>query len=126
MNAEKKVFSRLFTEDKTELKTQKIELAEYDFSKYMKDYDSSFTKQRSKVRVGLNSAKSALDLHFADINKILNSAEKEMDEFGRKAKELGFDFRQSKNFQTFQELKKILLSRISNVKQKQKEISKIL
>ena len=30
MNAEKKVFSRLFTEDKTELATQKIDLAIID------------------------------------------------------------------------------------------------
>ena len=126
MSTQNRVFKKLAEETKVELSAQKIELAEYDFSKYMKDYDSSFTKQRSKVRDGLNSAKSALDLHFSDVNKILNSAEKEMDEFGRKAKELGFDFRQSKNFQTFQELKKILLSRISNVRQKQKEISKIL
>ena len=65
-------------------------------------------------------------ISISDVNKILDSAEKEMDEFGKKAKELGFDFRQSKNWQTFQELKKILLSRISNVREKQKEISKIM
>lgn len=126
MKTQREVFNKLFKEEKTELSSQKIELAEYDFSKYMKDYDSSFTKQRNKVRDGLKSAKNALDLHFSDVNKILDSAEKEMDEFGKKAKELGFDFRQSKNWQTFQELKKILLSRISNVREKQKEISKIM
>ena len=126
MSTKKEVYNMLFKESKTELSAEKIELAEYDFSKYMKDYDASFTKQRTKVRDGLKSAKSALDLHFSDINKILNSAEKEMDEFGRKAEELGFDFRQSKHWQTFGELKKILLSRISSVKEKQKEISKIM
>ena len=126
MNTQREVFNKLFKEEKTELSAQKVELAQYDFTKYMKDYDSSFTKQRNKVRDGLKSAKTALDLHFSDVNKILNSAEKEMDDFGKKAKELGFDFRQSKNWQTFQELKKILLSRISNVKEKQKEISKIM
>ena len=82
MSTKNRVFKKLAEETKVELSAQKVELAEYDFSKYMKDYDSSFTKQRSKVRDGLNSAKSALDLHFSDVNKILNSAEKEMDEFG--------------------------------------------
>jgi hypothetical protein len=62
----------------------------------------------------------------SDVLKIREKAEKEMDEFGSKTKELGIDFRKTKQFREFQELKKILLSRESSIREKQKEISKIL
>lgn len=57
MNAEKKVFSRLFTEDKTELATQKIDLAIIDDvnSLYEKAFDlydvqSELLKAQAKVK----------------------------------------------------------------------------
>ena len=49
-----------------------------------------------------------------------------MDEFGTKAKELGIDPRKTKQWSEFIVLKKILLSRVSSVKEKLKEISKIM
>ena len=119
-------FSKIQDAKKTDLESQKVELADYDFQKYMKDYDKSFTDYRGNYRKGINLAKSSTDKHFKDVFDILSKAEREMDEFGNKAKELGFDFRDSKNWQTFQQLKKILLSRKSDIKTKQKEISKLM
>lgn len=109
-----------------ELDTHKVELADYDFKKYMQDYDKSFTKYRSDYRNGINAAKSATDKHFVEVFDILDKAEKEMDTFGNKAKELGIDFRDTKQWNEFQQLKKILLSRKSDISQKQKEISKLM
>jgi phage-related tail protein len=107
-------------------KTEKVEFADYDFKKYKQQYDKSFTKYRNDYRKNINGAKSATDKHFVEVFDLLEKAEKEFDEFGNKAKELGVDFRGTKQFQEFQQLKKILLSRSSDIKQRQKEISKIL
>lgn len=117
---------KFFTELSKFKTIEKIELADYDFKKYMQDYDKSFTKYRSDYRSGINAAKAATDKHFTDVFKILDKAEKEFDTFGNKAKELGIDFRSTKQFNEFQELKKILLSRKSDINQKQKEISKLI
>ena len=110
-----------------ELSAQKVELAgNYDFVKYKNEYDKSFGNYRTDYRKGINQAKSAVDKQFSKVSEILNKAEKEMDEFGAAAEELGFDFRKSKKWQEFQDVKKILLSSKSNLNEKQKEISKIL
>jgi ElaB/YqjD/DUF883 family membrane-anchored ribosome-binding protein len=109
-----------------ELDTHKVELADYDFKKYMQDYDKSFSKYRSDYRNGINAAKSSTDKHFAEVFDILDKAEKEMDTFGNKAKELGIDFRDTKQWNEFQQLKKTLLGRKSDISQRQKEISKLM
>ena len=54
MNAEKKVFSRLFTEDKTELATQKIELGLMDlvdkqYGKATSQYEKALSNSRRKI-----------------------------------------------------------------------------
>ncbi len=120
------VFEKISNGKEVNLESQKVELADYDFQKYMKEYDKSFVNYGGDYRKGINLAKSATDKHFKDVFDILSKAEREMDEFGNKAKELGFDFRDSKHWKTFQELKKILLSRKSDIKTKQKEISKLM
>lgn len=123
LNFENKAKSEL---DRITLKAEKYEFADYDFKKYMQDYDKSFSKYRSDYRNGINAAKSATDKHFAEVFDILDKAEKEMDNFGNKAKELGIDFRDTKQWNDFQQVKKMLLSRKSDINQKQKEISKLM
>ena len=54
MNAEKKVFSRLFTEEKTELATQKIELGLMDlvdkqYGKATSQYEKALSNSRRKI-----------------------------------------------------------------------------
>ena len=105
---------------------KKVKLANYDFKRYMQDYDKSFTKFRSAYKNGINTAKSATDKHFEEVFDILDKAEKEMDTFGNKAEEIGLDFRDTKQYKEFQDLKIILLSRTSVLKEKQKEISKLM
>lgn len=106
-------------------KVERVELANYDFKGYMKEYDKSFSNYRTDFRKGINAAKSVADKHFTDVIKIREKAENEMDEFGTKAKELDIDFRKTKQWGEFQDLKKILLSRESSIKEKLKEISKL-
>lgn len=106
-------------------KVEKVELANYDFKGYMKEYDKSFSNYRTDFRKGINAAKGVADKHFSDVIKIREKAENEMDEFGTKAKELGIDYRKTKQWGEFQDLKKILLSRESSIKEKLKEISKL-
>ena len=112
--------------EKVELAIEKVELNKYDFKGFKKEYDNSFASYRSEKRNGLNKAKTATDTHFKDIRKILDRAERLIDEFGSKADELGVDYRSTKQFQEFQELKKILLSADSRIKEVQKDISKIM
>ena len=123
MKTIERVFKHL---NKVELKSEKVELANYDFKEYMKLYDKSFSNYRTDYRKNINAAKTVIDKHFTEVRKIREKAEKEMDEFGSKTKELGIDFRETKQFREFQELKKILLSRESSINERQKEISKIL
>ena len=126
MKEQKSVRNRLFKTEKVELESHKVELADYDFNNYMKEYDKSFTTYRTNYRKNINAAKSVADKHFSDILKIKEKSEKEMDDFGSKAKELGINFRDTKQWQSFQQLKKILLSRESSIKERLKEISKIM
>jgi hypothetical protein len=127
MNIEKTVRAALFSEPKkVELSAEKVELAKYDFKQYKKQYDDSFKDQRSKVNQGLGAAKKALDTHYSDVNSILNEMESNFDKFGNEVKDLGLDFRNTPQFNEFQETKKILLSRLSSLKEKLKEISKIM
>ena len=107
-------------------KIEKVELNRYDFKGFQKEYDNSFTSYRSDKRNGLNKAKAATDTHSENIRVILDKAERLIDEFGSKADDLGVDYRNTKQFQEFQQLKKILLSATSNIKEVQKDISKIM
>ena len=84
MNAEKKVFSRLFTEEKTELATQKIELGAID------DLDSRWkgiTTDYGQVNSLVRKANSLLE----DMEKRYNSLEGDAVKVGSKLKELGVD-----------------------------------
>ena len=119
-----KIVAKLAKEQ--EKKVEKVELNRYDFKGFQKEYDNSFTSYRSEKRNGLNKAKAATDAHFKDIRDILDRAERSIDEFGSKADELGVDYRNTKQFQEFQELKRMLLSAESRIKEVQKDISKIM
>lgn len=114
-----------FSTHKVELK-EKVQLNRYNFKSFQKEYDNSFTSYRSEKRSALNKAKAAADAHFKDIRDILDRAERSIDEFGSKAEELGVDYRSTKQFQEFQELKRMLLSADSRIKEVQKDISKIM
>ena len=59
-----------------------------------------YTNRRSRNRFGLNQQ---------EILWLFKPEIKEMDEFDAAAEELGFDFRKSKKWQEFQDVKKILL-----------------
>lgn len=118
--------NKILTKLSKEKELEKVELNRYDFKGFQKEYDNSFTSYRSEKRNGLNKAKSAADTHFKDIRNILDSAERLIDEFGLKADELGIDYRKTKQFQEFQQLKKMLLSADSSIKEVQKDISKIM
>ena len=123
----KKVMQKIVSIEKQELSAEKVDLAgQYDFTDFKKAYDSVFSDYRADYRKGINAAKNAADRYFTNVNKILRDAESTIDEFGNKAEELDIDYRGTKQYQEFQEIKKILLSAISNAKQKQKEVSKIM
>ena len=123
----KKIMKKIVSIEKQELSAEKVDLAgQYDFTDFKKQYHGAFTDYRADYRKGINAAKNATDRYFTNLNKILRDAESTIDEFGNKAEELGVDYRGTKQFQQFQEVKKILLSAISNAKEKQREVSKIM
>ena len=105
---------------------QKVELSKYDFTEFKKQYDKAFSNYRTDFRKSINQAKQSADLYFKTLNDILQDADKLADEFGNKAEDLGLEYRGTKPYQQFQEIKKIILSAISNAREKQKDISKIM
>lgn len=129
MKEQRRVFQKINKiNEKTELsEIQKVELVgQYDFTKFKAQYDKDYSDYRTNYRKGINAAKSAADNHFKNLNDILRDAESTINEFGNKADELGIDYRSTKQFQQFQEIKKIILSAISSTREKQKEVSKIM
>ena len=123
-----KIFAEWAKDDKkTELASEKVELAsKYDFTQFKKEFDNEFKKYRSDYRAGINAAKKSTDNYSGKLSEILKKSENLVNEFGDKAEELGLDYRNSKPYKQFQDIKKILLSAASNAKEKQTEISKLM
>jgi len=117
---------KLINEYLAKQEPQKIELSKYDFTEFKKQFDKAFSKYRTDYRKGINQAKQSADLYFKNLNDILQDADKLADEFGNKAEDLGLEYRGTKPYQQFQEIKKIILSAISNAREKQKDISKLM
>ena len=107
-------------------KTEKVELNKYDFKKFKQDFDKLFGDYRNEKRKGLNLAKQAADTYFKKLNDIREDADNLADEFGSKADDLGVEYRNTKNYKEFLEIKKIILSAISNAREAQTDISKIM
>ena len=89
MNAEKKVFSRLFTEDKTELATQKIELGLADdlrskFGDFEKTYNNlgEYTRTILNARGGLSKAISKVENERKVIQKFIVKFENNLKDLG--------------------------------------------
>ena len=91
MSAEKKVFSRLFKEDKTELATQKIQLAIPNLIDISEEIESNWKKTSKTISV---EGKRMLDKVLPDLkalNKSVLKLKKEKNDFVGKAEALGFD-----------------------------------
>jgi len=82
MNAEKKVFSRLFTEDKTELATQKIELSVID------DIDKMTSKGLSDMLEASSLAQKAIK-SYDSASQVYAQAENLSDKAISQAQDLG-------------------------------------
>ena len=112
MNAEKKVFSRLFTEEKTELATQKIELGSVKELKMsisdIKGLIQSAERVGNKLGSDLGSAektKRNLNDVDRDLRSAVNLAKNELSSFENKAKELGLS---ASNVSEVKELEKLM------------------
>jgi hypothetical protein len=113
--------------EQTNLAKHEVELAsKYDFKPFKEEYDKAFVDYRENYRKGITLAKSATDTYSKDLTNLLNKSESLINEFGTKAEELGIDFRNTPTYKEFQDLKKIILSSTSSVKEKQKAISAII
>lgn len=111
----------------TNLGKHEVELAtKYDFKPFKQEYDKAFTGYRDNYRKGITLAKSSADNYFNELNSLLSRSEALIDEFGTKAKELGLDYANTPTYKEFQDVKKLILSSITNVKEKQKAISTII
>ena len=124
MNTGRIVNEKLF--GKTELKSEKVELTKYDFKPFKRELDDSFASYRNERRSGMQKAYAAVNAHDKDIRDILNKAEGSINEFKLKAKELGIDYRSTKQFKEFQELKEILQRSLSSIQEEAKNISILL
>ena len=113
MNAEKKVFSRLFKEEKTELATQKVELGSIKIIKdaisNLKNIEKSATKVADKFENKISEAYKSWQSLNQERNAIYtwvnNEAPARISDFEKLAKELGID---SSNVSEIKELKKLI------------------
>ena len=103
MNTQKEVFNKLFKEEKTELSTQKVELARKPQSilKDVKKLDSKLKSEEGKIdKIYLNykNAQKEFVKLMDSINSDLDKYEDDLKDIMDVAKEIGLDGRQIDGF----------------------------
>ena len=95
MNAEKKVFSRLFTEDKTELATQKIELASNQFKDFGQKAQSIYLDARNLAQKDLMNLRDKIEDGERKLIKLSGDLNAEISRVGKQAKSIGVDIKET-------------------------------
>ena len=95
MNAEKKVFSRLFTEDKTELATQKVELATNQFKEFGQKAQSIYLDARNLAQKDLMNLRDKIEDGERKLIKLSGDLNAEISRVGKQAKSIGVDIKET-------------------------------
>ena len=95
MNAEKRVFNALFKEDKTELATQKVELAAPQFKDFSKKAQSIYLDARNQAQKELMDLKDTLDKGDRKLISLSNELNSQIDKVTRQAKDIGVNIKET-------------------------------
>ena len=95
MSAEKKVFSRLFKEEKTELATQKIELATNQFKEFGQKAQSIYLDARNLAQKDLMNLRDKIEDGERKLIKLSGDLNAEISRVGKQAKSIGVDIKET-------------------------------
>lgn len=123
MNVQNRIIKAINKEEKTELSSQKIELAAPQFNKYGSKAQSIYNDARNKAQKDLVNVKDALNKGDKDLISLENELFSEIDRVTQQAKVIGVDIKETsvyqnmkKAVQEFEQYEKAFKKSISQVK----------
>ena len=95
MNTQKEVFNKLFKEDKTELATQKIELAAPQFKEFGQKAQSIYLDARNLAQKDLMNLRDKLENGEKKLLKLSSELNSEISRVGKQASSIGVDIKET-------------------------------
>lgn len=108
MNTQKEVFNKLFKEDKTELATQKIELAVPNLSGYSQKAQSTYNDAKKNARGIVSKAADEMLGARKKISDIVKELSKQFAKVSKQADDLGVDINNTQVGKNFAKVSKEL------------------
>ena len=105
MSVENRVFKALFKESKTELSTQKIELAAPQFNKFGQRAQSIYLDSRNLAQKNLINVKESLDKGDRNLISLSNELNSEIERITKQAKLIGVDIKETSVFKNIKKAK---------------------
>ena len=105
MSVENRVFKTLFKESKTELSTQKIELAAPQFNKFGQRAQSIYLDSRNLAQKNLINVKESLDKGDRNLISLSNELNSEIERITKQAKLIGVDIKETSVFKNIKKAK---------------------
>jgi putative cell wall-binding protein len=105
MSLENRVFKTLFKESKTELSTQKIELAAPQFNKFGQRAQSIYLDSRNLAQKNLINVKESLDKGDRTLITLSNELNSEIERITKQAKLIGVDIKETSVFKNIKKAK---------------------
>jgi len=95
MNTQKEVFNKLFKEEKTELATQKIELAANQFKEFGQKAQSIYLDARNLAQKDLMNLRDKIEDGERKLIKLSGDLNAEISRVGKQAKSIGVDIKET-------------------------------
>tara|TARA_R110001592_G_scaffold358068_1_gene662140 strand:+ start:385 stop:768 length:384 start_codon:yes stop_codon:yes gene_type:complete len=114
MNTQREVFNKLFKEEKTELATQKIELAAPQFKEFGQKAQSIYLDARNLAQKELMNLKQSLEKGDSKLISLENDLDSAISKVEKTAKEIGVDIYSTKVGQSIKTAKSELKSYVDS------------
>jgi len=108
MNTQKEVFNKLFKEDKTELATQKVELAMPNLNEYSQKAQSTYNDAKKNARGIVSKAADEMFGARKKISDIVKELSKQFAKVSKQADDLGVDINNTQVGKNFAKVSKEL------------------
>jgi|TARA_R110000744_G_scaffold369240_1_gene479368 hypothetical protein len=95
MNTQREVFNKLFKEEKTELATQKIELAANQFKEFGQKAQSIYLDARNLAQKDLMNLRDKIEDGERKLIKLSGDLNAEISRVGKQAKSIGVDIKET-------------------------------
>ena len=95
MKTQREVFNKLFKEEKTELETQKIELAATQFKEFGQKAQSIYSDARNLAQKDLMNLRDKIEDGERKLIKLSGDLNAEISRVGKQAKSIGVDIKET-------------------------------